>query len=150
MSTSILAWAPRPCIDQEPYAGVTMSSRLNRPLMKFDPMKLDPVPVFMLLTGSLALNACQSGKPDPDAAAYAAVAAGTGDDFRAAVRDHVKLYQSGPQQITGPDALLQKGTLVRMVRRALGYSLVQTVEGNQLGWVANEDLGRAPETAADR
>jgi len=139
-----------PCIDQEPYAGVTMSSRLDRPLMKFDPMKLDPVPVVVLLTGSLALNACQSGKPDPDAAAYAAVAAGTGDDFRAAVRDHVKLYQSGPQQITGPDAVLQKGTLVRMVRRALGYSLVQTVEGNQLGWVANEDLGRAPETAADR
>jgi hypothetical protein len=150
MNTSIVAWAPSPCMDQARYAGVTMSSRLNRPLMKFDPMKLDPVPVFVLLTGSLALNACQSGKPDPDAAAYAAVAAGTGDDFRAAVRDHVKMYQSGPQQITGPDAVLGKGTLVRMIRRAFGYSLVLTAEGNQLGWVANEDLGPAPETAANR
>ena len=80
---------------------------------------------------------------------YAAVASGTGDDFKTAVRDKVKMYQSGPQQITGPDAVLEKGTLVRMIRKAFGYSLVQTAEGNQLGWVANEDLGPAPETAAN-
>jgi hypothetical protein len=145
MRMSIVAWAPRPCMSQKRYAGVTMSSRLNRPLMN-----IDPVRVFILLTGSVGLNACQSGKPDPNAAAYAAVAASTGDDFRAAVRDNVKMYQSGPQQITGPDAVLDKGTLVRMIRRAFGYSLVQTAEGNQLGWVANEDLGPAPETAANR
>ena len=142
---SIVAWAPEPCMNQERYAGVIMSSQLNRPLMK-----IDPVRVFVLLTGSVALNACQSGKPDPNAAAYAAVAAGTGDDFRAAVRDNVKMYQTGPQQITGPDAVLEKGALVRMIRRAFGYSLVQTAEGNQLSWVANEDLGPAPETAANR
>jgi hypothetical protein len=132
-------------MDEEQYAGVTMSPQLNRPLMKFDPLR-----IFVLLTGSLALNACQSGKPDPNAAAYAAVASGTGDDFRAAVHDNVKMYQSGPQQITGPDAVLKKGTLVRMIRPAFGYSLVQTAEGNQLGWVANEDLRPAPETAANK
>jgi hypothetical protein len=108
-----------------------------------------PLRAFVLVAGSLALNACHSMPPDPNAAAYAAVASGTGDDFRTAIRDHVKLYQAGPQQMTGPDALLDKGTLVRMIRKAFGYSLVQTAEGNQLGWVANEDLGSAPETAAN-
>jgi hypothetical protein len=51
--------------------------------------------------------------------------------------------------MTGPDAVLEKGTLVRTIRKSFGYSLVQTAEGNQLGWVANEDLGSAPETAAN-
>jgi hypothetical protein len=104
---------------------------------------------FVWVAGSVALNACHSTGPDPNAAAYAAVASGAGDDFRTAVRDHVRMYQSGPQQITGPDALLEKGTLVRMIRKGFGYSLVQTAEGSQLGWVANEDLGQAPETAAN-
>ena len=108
-----------------------------------------PLRAFVLVAGSLALNACHSTGPDPNAAVYAAVASGTGDDFKTAVRDKVKMYQSGPQQITGPDAALEKGTLVRMIRKAFGYSLVQTAEGNQLGWVANEDLGSAPETAAN-
>jgi len=112
-------------------------------------IKVVPLRAFVLVAGSLALNACHSMPPDPNAAAYAAVASGTGDDFRTAIRDHVKLYQAGPQQMTGPDAVLDKGTLVRMIRKAFGYSLVQTAEGNQLGWVANEDLGSAPETAAN-
>jgi len=112
-------------------------------------IKAVPLRAFVLVAGSLALNACHSTGPDPNAAAYAAVASGTGDDFQTAVRDKVKMYQFGPQQITGPDAVLEKGTLVRMIRNAFGYSLVQTAEGNQLGWVANEDLGPAPETAAN-
>jgi hypothetical protein len=111
-------------------------------------MKVVSLPAFVLLTGSLALNACHSTRPDPTAAAYAAVASGTGDDFRTAIRENVKMYQSGPQQITGPDAVLEKGTLVRMIRKAFGYSLVQTAEGSQLGWVANEDLGPAHEMSA--
>jgi len=113
-------------------------------------MKVVSLRTFVLLTGSVALNACQPTGPDPNAAAYAAVASGTGDDFRMAVRDYVRMYQFGPQQITGPDEVLEKGTLVRMIRKAFGYSLVQTAEGSQLGWVANEDLGPAPETAANR
>jgi hypothetical protein len=112
-------------------------------------MKVVPLRAFALLIGSMVLIACHSTGPDPNAAAYAAVASGTGDDFRTAIRDQVEMYQSGPQQITGPDAVLEKGTLVRMIRKAFGYSLVQTADGNQLGWVANEDLGPAPETAAN-
>lgn len=123
---------------------VTMSFRLTSGFIKVVPLR-----GFVLVAGSLGLNACHSTGPDPNAAAYAAVASGTGDDFRTAVGEHVKMYQSGPQQITGPDAVLEKGTLVRMIRTAFGYSLVQTAEGSQLGWVANEDLGPAPETAAN-
>ncbi len=111
-------------------------------------MKVVSLRAFVLLTG--ALNACHSTGPDPNAAAYPAVSSGTGDDFRTAIRDQVKMYQSGPQQITGPDEVLEKGTLVRMIRKAFGYSLVQTAGGSRLGWVANEDLGPAPETAANR
>jgi hypothetical protein len=70
--------------------------------------------------------------------------AGLGDDFRATIHEKVALYQTGPQQLTLPDAQLKKGTLVRLIRKELGYSLVQTAPGNQLGWVANEDLGVAP------
>jgi hypothetical protein len=121
-----------------------MSIRLTSAFIKVVPLR-----TLVLVAGSLALNACHSTGPDPNAAAYAAVASGTGDDFRTAIRDKVKMYQSGPQQMTGPDAVLEKGTLVRTIRKSFGYSLVQTAEGNQLGWVANEDLGSAPETAAN-
>jgi hypothetical protein len=121
-----------------------MSIRLTSAFIKVVPLR-----TLVLVAGSLALNACHSTGPDPNAAAYAAVASGTGDDFRMAIRDKVKMYQSGPQQMTGPDAVLEKGTLVRTIRKSFGYSLVQTAEGNQLGWVANEDLGSAPETAAN-
>jgi hypothetical protein len=125
-------------------AAKTMSIRLTSAFIKVVPLR-----TLVLVAGSLALNACHSTGPDPNAAAYAAVASGTGDDFRTAIRDKVKMYQSGPQQMTGPDAVLEKGTLVRTIRKSFGYSLVQTAEGNQLGWVANEDLGSAPETAAN-
>jgi hypothetical protein len=125
-------------------AAKTMSIRLTSGFIGVVPLR-----TLVLMAGSLALNACHSTGPDPNAAAYAAVASGTGDDFRMAIRDKVKMYQSGPQQMTGPDAVLEKGTLVRTIRKSFGYSLVQTAEGNQLGWVANEDLGLAPETAAN-
>jgi hypothetical protein len=98
--------------------------------------------VCLYVIGSLlACSACTHSKPDPNAAAFAAVSSGTGDDFKAAIHDNTKLFQSGPQQLSGPDARLKKGTLVRIVRRQLGYSLVQTTATNQLGWVANDDLG---------
>lgn len=99
----------------------------------------------LILVGfGLFFSACQHGRPDPNAAAYAAVSAGLGDDFRATTHDKVALYQTGPQQLTLPDAQLKKGTLVRLIRKEFGYSLVQTAPGNQLGWIANEDLGLPP------
>jgi hypothetical protein len=99
----------------------------------------------LVLSGSGPFfSGCQHVRPDPNAAAYAAVSAGLGDDFRATIHEKVALYQTGPQQLTLPDAQLKKGTLVRLIRKELGYSLVQIAPGNQLGWVANENLGVAP------
>jgi hypothetical protein len=100
--------------------------------------------LFVFFTTTTFSASFQGGRPDPDAAAYAGVSAATGDDFRAAVRDKVPLYETGPQQLGMPDLNLQKGTLVRIVRKQFGYSLVKTVDGNKLGWVANEDLGVSP------
>jgi hypothetical protein len=98
----------------------------------------------LLLLGALALGlagfGCARRPPDPQKAAAAAAASALGDDFRATKRDDVPLYRSGPQQMTMPDELLPKGTLARVVRTRLGYSLVQT-ESGQLGWIASEDLG---------
>src|SRR5208337_3830942 len=77
---------------------VTTNFRLTSAFIRVVPLR-----AFLLVAGSLALNACHSTGPDPNAAAYAAVASGTGDDFKTAVRDRVKMYQSGPNK--SPDRM---------------------------------------------
>ncbi|MGA8658100.1 MAG: hypothetical protein WB586_18305 [Chthoniobacterales bacterium] len=107
--------------------------------------------IFVLASAATIVSACQAGRPDPDAAAYAAVlSATTGEDLRVTVRDNVPLYSTGPQQFTMPDASLRKGTLVRVVQKQFGFSLVETGDGNQLGWVANDDLAAAPPVTLDQ
>jgi hypothetical protein len=104
-----------------------------------------PAQILVLFSGATILSGCQLARPDPNAAAYAAVLpAITGEDLRVTLRDNVPLYRTGPQQFTMPNASLPKGTLVRVVRKQFGFSLVETVEGDQIGWVANEDLAAAP------
>jgi hypothetical protein len=61
-----------------------------------------------------------------------------------AVQDNVSLYRCGPQQLIRPDAYLSEGTLVRVLQKQFGYSLVQSTDGDPLGWVANEALGVPP------
>ena len=85
--------------------------------------------------------ACRSRRLDPEAAAGLAVASALGDDFRSVARDQVPLYESGPGQMRPPEATLEKGAPVRVIRRQFGYSLVQTANGTS-GWVASEDLTR--------
>jgi hypothetical protein len=109
-----------------------------------------PAQIFVLFVSATILSGCQAGRPDPDAAAYAAVSAATEGDLRVTVRDNVPLYGTGPQQFTLPDATLPKGTLLRVVRKQFGFSLVETVQGNQLGWVANDDLAAAPPVTLDQ
>lgn len=53
-------------------------------------------------------------------------------------------YRYGPQQAQGPDRQLEKDTLVTVIRHAFGYSKVRLTDGQQ-GFVANDDLVRAPE-----
>ena len=88
-----MARVVRPCVfqDHERDAIVTTSFRLTSAFIKVVPLR-----AFVLVAGSLASNACHSTGPDPNAAAYAAVASGTGDDFRTAVRDTCKNVPIGP------------------------------------------------------
>jgi hypothetical protein len=110
------------------------------------------VQFFVLVWAATILSGCQVRRPDPAAAGYAAVSAAvTGEDLRITVRDNVPLYGTGPQQFTMPDASLPKGTLVRVVRKQFGFSLVETADGSQIGWVANDDLSVAsPEVTPDQ
>jgi hypothetical protein len=88
------------------------------------------------------LTGCR-GAIDPKTAGATAAAAATGQDYLVPIKDKVPLYVFGPQQLAAPDRLLNKDDLVRVVRTQLGFSLVQTLEG-QVGWVASEDLAAAP------
>jgi len=49
----------------------------------------------------------------------------------------------GPQQGRGPDASLRTGDRVKLLRREMGYSLVQ-LEDLRTGYVANENMTVAP------
>jgi hypothetical protein len=80
---------------------------------------------------------------DPKTAGAAAAAAATGQDYRVAASDKVPLYIFGPQQLSVPDELLNKDTLVRVIKTQLGFTLIQTSEG-QVGWVPTEDLTAPP------
>jgi hypothetical protein len=59
------------------------------------------------------------------------------------IRDYTPLYRYGPQQGGAPEAQVPKDDRVRMLRRELGFSLVQMTDG-MTGYVANEDLAPAP------
>ena len=107
-------------------------------------MKALFVQTLVLFSGVTVFCACQGRGPAPTGAASVAVPSAPGGDLRVAVQDNVPLYRSGPQQLTGPDAHLEKGTLVRVVQKQFGYSLVETADGDRSGWVASEALGVAP------
>ena len=49
----------------------------------------------------------------------------------------------GPQQGRGPDASLRNDTRVKLLRREMGFSLVQ-LEDLRTGYVANENMAVAP------
>ena len=53
-------------------------------------------------------------------------------------------YEFGPMQARGPDRELPKDTLVTLIRSSSGYSKVKLDDG-KTGFVANEDLMKAPE-----
>ena len=104
--------------------------------MKTPPLHFLAIGTFVVLA---LCPACTTGRLDPQTAAAAAVAPAIGQDVKSVVRDRVPLYESGPEQTTLPEAMLQKNALVRVIRPEFGYCLVETQSG-KLGWVANEDL----------
>lgn len=59
------------------------------------------------------------------------------------IRDFSAFYRLGPQQGRGPDVSLRTGTRVKLLRREMGYSLVQ-LEDLRTGYLANENMTVAP------
>lgn len=57
--------------------------------------------------------------------------------------DYAPFYVLGPGQGRGPDASLQRGERVKMLRREFGFSYVEIKDG-RAGYVANEEIAPAP------
>ena len=62
--------------------------------------------------------------------------------FFAVTAESADFYHYGPQQGSGPDKKLEKGTLLTLIRRSFGYCKVKLSDGEQ-GFVANEEIGAA-------
>ncbi len=60
------------------------------------------------------------------------------DQFKVAV-ERTPFYNYGPQQPGGPNLSLEKGALVKLIKRGFGYSQVQ-LKDQQTGYVATEDI----------
>lgn len=67
-----------------------------------------------------------------------------GKDLFVVTAAQTPFYRYGPQQMAGPDRQLPRDTVLTLVRHAFGYSKVRLEDGQQ-GFVANDDLGKAPE-----
>jgi hypothetical protein len=57
--------------------------------------------------------------------------------------DYTPFYSLGPGQERGPDASLQRGERVKMLRREFGFSYVEIPDG-RVGYIANEEILPAP------
>lgn len=90
-----------------------------------------------IVTGAVALAGCAKLFPKhSDAAKH--------DALFAVMAEKTPFYRYGPQQGQGPDKELVRDTLVTVIRHAFAYSKVRLADGEK-GFVANEDIARAPE-----
>jgi len=107
------------------------------------------VPLYLLgLAMFCNLSGCEVGRLDPQAAAAAAVAPAIGEDLKSVARDKAPLYELGPEQMSPPEAKLERDALVKVIRTEFGYSLIETQAG-EMGWVANEDLANLQLSTAE-
>jgi hypothetical protein len=95
--------------------------------------------LFLAIATAIALSSCvhlfakRSHKP------------GTTNHTTYAVRtEKTPFYRSGPQQTGGPDRDLARDTEVTVIRQSMGYTKVRLEDGQE-GFVASQDLVRAPE-----
>ena len=60
------------------------------------------------------------------------------------IRDFSAFYRLGPQQARGADTSLRTGSRVKLLRKEMGFSLVQLEDDLRTGYVANENMAVAP------
>jgi len=94
--------------------------------------RLSFFPKFVVLLASLFLAGCATETFAPEVAPEYVV-----------LVDFAPFYRLGPQQGRGPDASLRSGTRVKLLRREMGFSLVQ-LEDLRTGYMANESMTVAP------
>ena len=70
--------------------------------------------------------------------------AATNHSLYAVKTEKTPFYRYGPQQTGGPDRDLTRDSMVTVIRQSMGYSKVRLEDGQE-GFVASEDLMRAPE-----
>lgn len=87
--------------------------------------------LFLLSTG-LILGGCATQTFAPEVAPEYVI-----------IRDFSPFYRMGPQQGHGPDTSLRAEARVKLLRREMGFSLVQ-LEDLRTGYVANENMTAAP------
>ncbi len=88
--------------------------------------------LLILLPVAIFLGGCATETFAPDVAPEYVV-----------IRDFSPFYRMGPQQGRGPDTSLRTGTRVKLLRREMGFSLVQ-LEDLRTGYIANENMTVAP------
>src|SRR5688572_23365445 len=91
--------------------------------------------ILMAVAGIAALTGCGTVKPAVTGADYVVIAPRT------------PFYRFGPNQNTGPDAMLDLGTRVTLVSREYGYSRFRTKEG-VTGYALWNDFAAAPPAPA--
>lgn len=87
---------------------------------------------ILLLGLALVLSGCATESFSPDQAPEYVT-----------IRDFTPFYRNGPMQARGADSALPADTRVKLIRREMGFSLVQ-LEDTRSGYVANENMAPAP------
>lgn len=86
----------------------------------------------------LALSSCATESFAPEAAPEYVI-----------IRDFSPYYRLGPQQGRGADESLRAGTRIKLLRREMGFSLVQLAD-SRTGYIANENMTVAPPRPPDQ
>ncbi len=89
--------------------------------------------IWLAFLLSLILSACETTAPDSE----------SGDGERIEITAaSTPFYRLGPQQDSGADMQLEKGTRLTLVKRSFGFSSVK-LDNGWTGWIATSDFGPA-------
>jgi hypothetical protein len=87
---------------------------------------------ILILAVAVVFSACETQSFAPEQAPEFVI-----------ISDFSPFYKTGPLQARGPDATLRVDERVKVLRREMGYSLVQ-LEDERTGYIANENMAVAP------